>query len=347
MKIGLLLIAGNDEQYGAVAIDAATNAFPGAAIGRARSIDEALERGRPCVPEILVMLNAGEADIARADQALDDAELPRWAVVALGESSPPPFAEVIAHAGWERANLVRVFRRVVANHMVRRERDRLRGDMLSMGIRVTHDLRTSLGGILASSEALRESSAANPAAESELAQPIAESTQDLVRVIGQLSVIAKASGATCVMKPFNMGEPVCRAVQRIELRASREGSTVLKPDAWPEVTGDPSKTESIWQGLLENAVKYAGSGALIELGWEPAGRAYRFWVRDNGKGVPQDKRRLLFQPFHRLHETSAARGLGLAVVERLVSLQGGACGYQPGEAGGSCFYFTLPFSGAA
>ena len=43
-----------------------------------------------------------------------------------------------------------------------------------------------------------------------------------------------------------------------------------------------------------------------------------------------------------LHEPDAAHGLGLSIVQRLMELQGGHCGYEPRLEGGSRFYFTLP-----
>ena len=84
------------------------------------------------------------------------------------------------------------------------------------------------------------------------------------------------------------------------------------------------------------------SESRIEIGWDQQGEMYRFWVRDNGVGVPSEKRHQLFHPFNRLHETNAARGLGLPIIERMVRLQGGLCGYESLPGGGSCFFFTLP-----
>jgi signal transduction histidine kinase len=128
----------------------------------------------------------------------------------------------------------------------------------------------------------------------------------------------------------------------VEARAHREGASISRPSSWPEVIGDPAKAETVWHLLLENALRHAGKQPKIELGWEPADNGYKFWVRDNGTGVPPEKQRLLFQPFHRLHETTAGRGFGLSIAGRLVHLQGGQSGYEPGGSGGACFFFTLP-----
>ncbi|HZL13619.1 MAG TPA: HAMP domain-containing sensor histidine kinase, partial [Verrucomicrobiae bacterium] len=81
--------------------------------------------------------------------------------------------------------------------------------------------------------------------------------------------------------------------------------------------------------------------ARVELGWLAEKNKFRFWAGDNGGAIPPEKIAKLFQPFHSLHEPDAAHGLGLPIVQRLMELQGGDCGYER-AAGGGRFYFTLP-----
>jgi signal transduction histidine kinase len=98
--------------------------------------------------------------------------------------------------------------------------------------------------------------------------------------------------------------------------------------------------EVVWWNLLANALQFGKD--RIELGWQKENGELRFWICDNGAGVPMEKRDKLFQPFHTLHEPDAAHGLGLSIVQRLMELQGGRCRYEPRAEGGSRFYFTLP-----
>jgi signal transduction histidine kinase len=102
--------------------------------------------------------------------------------------------------------------------------------------------------------------------------------------------------------------------------------------------------EAIWWNLLVNALEFGGPGCRIELAWLEQGDSLRFEVRDNGPGVPEPMRGKLFREFHRLHEDREVPGLGLSIVQRLVELQGGGCGYEQPPQGGSCFFFTLPSS---
>jgi signal transduction histidine kinase len=346
MKISLLLIAGKDERFIAVANEAANAAFPGSNVERANSLKEALEAARAPIPEILVMAEASEAQIAEAAHALDDQHLPRWAVVAMGPPSGVPFAEVVPPAEWTPGLLARVLRTSLALHLLRRDKERLLGDLLTVGVRITHDLRTPLGGILTATEALEESQGWSRRTKGSPTEPVVESAQDLVRIVNQLTVLAKASARPDLRQPFNMGTPANRAMQRLEAKVLQARATVSRPPSWPDVTGEPARSEAVWEYLLENALRHAGNAPKIELGWERQGEEYKFWVRDNGCGVPPERRRLLFHKFHRLHEINAAHGLGLPIVERLVHLQGGRCGYEAPAQGGACFFFTLPASGS-
>jgi signal transduction histidine kinase len=69
----------------------------------------------------------------------------------------------------------------------------------------------------------------------------------------------------------------------------------------------------------------------------------RFWVRDNGPGLPPEEQTRLFTPFTRLNQTRArGHGLGLSIVRRIVEKLGGQVGVESEVGRGSVFSFTLP-----
>jgi signal transduction histidine kinase len=70
----------------------------------------------------------------------------------------------------------------------------------------------------------------------------------------------------------------------------------------------------------------------------------RFWVRDNGPGIPLDKQEQLFVPFARVHDepVEGSHGLGLSIVARIITRLGGQVGCESETRDGSLFYFTLP-----
>ncbi|HEX3890694.1 MAG TPA: ATP-binding protein [Verrucomicrobiae bacterium] len=221
-----------------------------------------------------------------------------------------------------------------------RENARLRGDLLTVARRISHDLRTPLGGVVAASEMLKEVLAENNPSRASLTAPIFDSTEEIKKLIERASFILKASVDPISKEPVKMDEVVFRALQRLESKILKKNAVVSEPASWPEVDGVFSWLEVMWWNLLANALRF-GNGR-IELGWQEENGELRFWICDNGAGVPMERRDELFQPFHTLHEPDAAHGLGLSIVQRLTELQGGRCGYEPRSEGGSRFYFTMP-----
>ncbi len=218
---------------------------------------------------------------------------------------------------------------------------RLRGDLLTMARRISHDLRTPLGGIITTAESLKEQ-LADTGAPTAAADALLQSADEISRLVKRVNLIAKASATPTAKQPVLMAEIVWSVLQQLERRILKRRATVTEPKSWPEVPGVAAWLEAIWWNLLANALQHAGDAPRIEIGWQSADDRVRFWVRDNGPGVPEARGSKLFQPFESLHELDSARGLGLPIVRRLVELQGGACGYEPNPGGGACFFFTLP-----
>jgi signal transduction histidine kinase len=100
--------------------------------------------------------------------------------------------------------------------------------------------------------------------------------------------------------------------------------------------------------LLDNAVKYGGqNGGRIRLSVRAEGSEALFLVEDDGPGVPERERDLVFEEFYRGDETLSRRqqgaGIGLALCKRIVLAHGGriSVGVSKG-LGGAAFRVTLP-----
>lgn len=222
------------------------------------------------------------------------------------------------------------------------ENARLRGDLLTIASRISHDLRTPLGGIVNTGELLKEILVEKEPAAAALADSLFTSVDEMSKLIGQIRFLTKASADPKPKERVNMAEIISRVLQRLESRILKKSATVTQPDSWLEVDGVPDWLEFIWWNLVVNALQHTGQKTAIELSWQQVKAGFRFQVCDNGGGILPERCKRLFQPFHLLHEPDATGGLGLSIVQRLVELQGGNCGYEPLPAGGSLFFFTLP-----
>lgn len=115
----------------------------------------------------------------------------------------------------------------------------------------------------------------------------------------------------------------------------------------PPAYGSEAMIRQVWINLIGNAVKFTGKheAAEVEIGvttGESGEQAY--FVRDNGAGFDMRYADKLFGVFQRLHsaEEFPGTGVGLALVQRIVSRHGGRIWGEGQVDHGATFHFTLP-----
>ncbi len=113
---------------------------------------------------------------------------------------------------------------------------------------------------------------------------------------------------------------------------------------------DPDLLDRVLRNLLANAVHYTEKGGIV-VGVRHRGPALRIEVWDSGTGIAPGDQQAIFREFHQLAARSGAPGhglgLGLAIVERLVDLLGGAVELHSIPGRGSVFAVVLPMHRAA
>jgi CheY-like chemotaxis protein/anti-sigma regulatory factor (Ser/Thr protein kinase) len=112
------------------------------------------------------------------------------------------------------------------------------------------------------------------------------------------------------------------------------------------VRSDPKLLRRVLQNFLTNALRYARGHVL--LGVRRAGSHLRLEVWDRGPGIPEDKRRLIFEEFKRLdsHQTRAEKGLGLglAIADGLCQVLGHELQIRSWLGQGSVFSVSVPLA---
>ena len=140
-------------------------------------------------------------------------------------------------------------------------------------------------------------------------------------------------------------EVVQEALRLVAGHISERGVQVSVAESPVIFCADRSRLVEIWQNLVENAVKYMGdqSEPCVEIGVELQGKDTLFFVRDNGLGIDSRHADKIFGLFEKLDKKSEGTGLGLALVKRIVEINGGNIRVESeGPGHGSCFRFTLP-----
>ena len=114
--------------------------------------------------------------------------------------------------------------------------------------------------------------------------------------------------------------------------------------------GDELRLEQVIQNLVQNAIKYSPAGGYVEVRAARNGTMACISVIDQGIGIPQGALSRLFTRFYRAPNVDpqhiSGMGVGLYVVQEIVSLHGGKVTVESQEGVGSTFTIYLPLAGA-
>lgn len=233
------------------------------------------------------------------------------------------------------------------NHQA--EELRLRNEELdAFAHTVAHDLKTPLSLVAGYADMLRENfELLHPDEIHVYLRQIIDNSMRMNHIIESLLLLAGVRGTQNVdIEPVDMRLIVAEALSRIEFMLVERGATVHVPDDWPLAEGYGPWLEEVWYNYMVNALKYGGEPPELTLGFDfPSAEAVRFWLDDNGPGVPDDASHL-FKPLLRTPRVGGRKGygLGLSIVKRIVERLNGAVGAENNPTGGSRFYFTLPMT---
>ena len=97
--------------------------------------------------------------------------------------------------------------------------------------------------------------------------------------------------------------------------------------------------------LLTNAVLHGRSGGIIEVGGEEENGMIRFWVKDDGPGIPEKDLPHIFEQFHTAAAERKGSGLGLTIAHQVVQAHGGSISAWSAEQEGTEFTVMLPLAG--
>jgi two-component system, OmpR family, phosphate regulon sensor histidine kinase PhoR len=216
---------------------------------------------------------------------------------------------------------------------------------------VSHELRTPLTSIQGYTETLLDHPLAdNPVRD--FLEIIRKNAARMSRLTEDLLTLARVESGEqrFEVEPVSAEELLRDALESFrELARSYEVELTIENLALgSHVNADREAVHQIFSNLIENALKYAGSGRKIILGARPAAQGIEFYVRDFGPGIASGHLPRLFERFYRVDKArsreSGGTGLGLAIAKHIVLAHGGAIRAESELNHGSTFVFTLPTS---
>jgi len=125
-----------------------------------------------------------------------------------------------------------------------------------------------------------------------------------------------------------------------------ETRTEIVAGRLPLVFAHQSRMASLFQNLIENAIKYRGQAEpRIRISAQDQANDFIFQIADNGIGIDKQYHDKIFVAFQRLHGKEVpGTGIGLAICQRIVEGYGGKIWVESEFGAGSTFWFTLPKS---
>lgn len=180
-------------------------------------------------------------------------------------------------------------------------------------------------------------------------EDVRDEAQWLIRVVENLLSITRINGeqTQITTEPEAAEEVLGEAVRKFRKRFPNITVYVGAPDSLLMVNMDPILIEQVLANLLENAVIHGGNTTRVQVSVCQEGNWARFDVRDNGRGIPQNKLNTLFDgTLHHSEETSGDKkrnmGLGLTVCTSIVHAHGGTMEAANSPEGGAILTFRLP-----
>ena len=200
---------------------------------------------------------------------------------------------------------------------------------------IAHNLRTPLTRILVR---LRnaEQAGIDPAQRQDAIAGAIREIEELTLVFEKLLQIAEAEAGARRRHFTQVSIDVIAddVLELYEAVAEAQDAVLLRePSDAVVLPGDRDLLAGAIANLLDNALKYAGPGAVVRVGTQETPEGTRLTVQDNGPGVPDAELARLGTRFHRLNPDAPGHGLGLASVQAVAALHGGRLRFENAAPG--------------
>jgi signal transduction histidine kinase len=212
---------------------------------------------------------------------------------------------------------------------------------------LSHELKSPLAAMLANIEFLQSTGELEPHV-SEVLGAVDRGAARLVRVVEDLLLLAKVGdpNTPLLTRPVFLHDVVDDVVHLTSI--TDQGRVEVRTEGRATVTayGDPAEIDILVTNLVSNAIKYSSAGDPVVVTLSQAGTEVCIECRDSGIGISDADRVNLFQEFFRsdsaLVRSQAGTGLGLTIVERIVTRHGGRVDVESELGEGSTFRVFLP-----
>lgn len=271
----------------------------------------------------------------------------RW-IKGRGSASLNAAGEVVSMAG---SNMdITLIKEAEAEILLAKETaeraNRAKSEFLSS---MSHELRTPLNAIMGFAQLFDYDNNLLPE-QQENVREIRKAGGHLLQLINDVLDLAKIESGklTLSLEPVLPARVVRECVQLVQSLADNRAikmSVDFKKWSGSYINADSVRLKQVLLNLLSNAIKYNRMGGSVEVVFfMPDEEHLRIGVRDSGYGIPDVKRKEMYQPFNRLGAEGGkieGSGVGLVITRRLMEMMGGSIDFESRVGHGTTFWLTF------
>lgn len=218
--------------------------------------------------------------------------------------------------------------------------------------RISHELRTPLGALMGMSEMLHQNvyGPLTPA-QQDITHRIIDNSNALQHVFAELLDQSQIESGQLRLKteefsPQTLTEEVYSQCLALAERKGLALQVEVHPDLPGMMIGDRERIMQSLSNLVVNAIKFTRVGQVLICARKEDNTHWALQVTDTGIGIAKDTQAYIFEPFRRADETTRREfggvGLGLAIVQQLVTAMDGTINVESEIGRGSTFTIILP-----
>jgi CheY-like chemotaxis protein len=230
----------------------------------------------------------------------------------------------------------------------RRAIERLKSEFVST---VSHELRTPLTSIRGAL-GLLSSGLLGPIAEKgqRMLNIAVSNTDRLVRLINDILDLERIDSGKVELTrgPLDANAVMVQASDGLQSMADEAGVRLVVEPVTAALWGDSDRIIQTLTNLIGNAIKFSARDTTVTLSGIARETDFLFSVADQGRGVPEEKLKTIFDRFSQVDASDSrdkgGSGLGLAICESIVTAHGGRIWAEKNDPAGTRFRFTIPLA---